>query len=64
MLGRYDLLKRARSLAQSGRYATLSALRLELRKEGFQHVDQVLDERSVMQDLQGVCDSSCGRHPS
>ena len=52
MLGQTELLKRAQGLAKSGRYRTLAGLKQQLQREGFCHINMVLDVRSVRQQPQ------------
>ncbi len=56
-------IERAYELAQSGRFATLAELQLQLREDGCRAVDALLAPRGIRGHLEAICTASTRAAP-
>ena len=50
-----SLIERAYQLARSGEYATVSAIKAQLKSEGYVSVERHLQGASILHDLRRLC---------
>jgi hypothetical protein len=52
------LVERAYQLARSGEYATISAIKAQLKIEHYVHVDRHMQGAAILRDLRRLCASA------